>query len=125
MTLAPVRHDAIQPRPEPRRLPAAREVTVGADEAFSHRVRGGVPAPEHPGGKPQQACLVATDHDAEGLGVAGEHEGYHLRVRGCPPHIHETCMEIRASRYGLVTGVGCCGQEPGYRSRRSSWTAAR
>src|SRR2546429_1989545 len=39
MTLAPVRHDAIQPRAEPRRLPAAREVTVGADEALGHRDR--------------------------------------------------------------------------------------
>src|SRR5216683_338155 len=105
MTLASVRHDAIQPGTEPRRLPAAREVTVGADEALGHRVRRGVPAPQHPGREPQQARLIATDYDAECFGVAGEHEGYHLRVRGCPPHIHETCMEIRASRYRLVTGV--------------------
>src|SRR5438876_676403 len=125
ISLAPVRHDAIQPRAEPRRLPAAREVTVGADEALGHRVCSGVPAPQHPGREPQQARLIATDYDAECFGVAGEHEGYHLRVRGCPPHIHETCMEIRASRYGLVTRAGCCGREPGYRSRRSSCTAAR
>src|SRR5437899_1855490 len=72
MTLAPVRHDAVQPRAEPRRLTAAREVTVGADEALGHRVRGGVPAPEHPGREPQQARFVPTDHDAERFGGAGE-----------------------------------------------------
>src|SRR5207249_7866044 len=54
MTLAPVGHDAIQPSAEPRRLPAACEVTVGADEALGHGVRGGVQAPEHPGGEPDR-----------------------------------------------------------------------
>src|SRR2546430_10365436 len=59
MTLAPVRHDAIQPRAEPRRLPAAREVTVGADEALGHRVRCGVPrSEEHTSELQSQSNLV-------------------------------------------------------------------
>src|SRR5947208_13808192 len=102
MTLAPVGHDAIQPSAEPRRLPAACEVTVGADEALGHGVRGGVPAPEHPGGEPQQARLVAADHNAERFRGAGEHEGYHLRIGARPPHTRDTCMDTRASRDALV-----------------------
>ena len=98
ITLAPVRHDAVQPGAQPRGVPAARQMAVRPHQALSHGVRRGIAAPQHPRREPHEAGFVAADHQAERLAIAAEHTGHHLLVGGASPHIHMTCIEIRASR---------------------------
>src|SRR5256714_248678 len=85
---APIHENAVQPRPESRRVVAALERAIRPDEGVLQGLLGVFTIAEHVHGVAGQAVTVPGDECAIGAGVAGPYTTHHLGV--ARPHALDT-----------------------------------